>query len=152
MARRLRDQSRAALPGEIGPEPLGSHASPVLQLWKRHEMKEDPNQPGDKPTHPKAPALQYREILADDRHIALIKVSEWTFWFSSLDLLRDQASNIAALLDRRLRHARHWLAVADDRCRIADDEDVGDIWNVHEGADQYSARPICLGTKQLHDW
>ncbi len=115
-------------------------------------MQEDPDQPGDKPTHPKAPALQYREILADDRHVPLVEVSEWTFWFSSLELPRDQASDIAPLLDRRLRNARHWPAVANDRCSVAYDEDAGDIWSIHEGADQYSTRPICLGAKQFHDW
>jgi hypothetical protein len=98
-------------------------------------MEKDPNQPGHKPTHAKVPALQYREILADNRHVALIEVSKWTFLFSSLELTRDQASYITPLLDRRLRNARHWSAVANDRCRIADDEDAGDIWNIHEGAD-----------------
>ena len=98
-------------------------------------MEEDPNQPGHKPTHAKVPALQYREILADNRHVALIEVSEWTFWFSSFELSRDQASDIAPLLDRRLRNAGHWPAVANDRCRIADDKDAGDTWNIHERAD-----------------
>jgi hypothetical protein len=53
----LKDQSRAPLPGEIGPEPLALHTQSVLQLWKRHEMQDDPNEPGDKPTHAKTPAL-----------------------------------------------------------------------------------------------
>jgi len=55
-------------------------------------MQED--EPGDQPTHAKAPALRYREILADDGDVTLIEVSEWTFWLSSLERLRDQASDI----------------------------------------------------------
>ena len=55
--RQLRDQSRAALPSKIGPEPLGLHTQSVLQLWKRHKMQEDPNEPSDESTHAKAPAL-----------------------------------------------------------------------------------------------
>src|SRR4051794_40174262 len=114
-------------------------------------MQESPNEPGDKPTHTKAPALQYREILANDRHVALIKVSERMFWLSSLELPRDQASHIAALLNRRLRHARHWPSVALDRRRIAHNEHASDIWKIHERANWYSAGPIRLGTKQLHN-
>src|SRR6185312_2607245 len=82
----LRDQTRAPLPGEIGPEPLALHTQSVLQLWQRHEMQDDPNEPSDKPTHAKMPALQYREILADDRHVAFVEISERMFWLSSFDL------------------------------------------------------------------
>ena len=55
--RQFRDQSRAALSGKIGPKPLGLHTQSVLQLWKRHEMQKDPNEPGGEPTHVKASAL-----------------------------------------------------------------------------------------------
>ena len=44
--RQFRDQSGAALPKKIGPKPLGLHTQSVLQLWKRHEMQKDPNEPG----------------------------------------------------------------------------------------------------------
>src|ERR1700722_3157966 len=55
--RQFRDQSRAALPSKIGPKALGLHTQSVLQLWKRHEMQKDPNEPGGEPTHVKASAL-----------------------------------------------------------------------------------------------
>src|SRR5882757_7523352 len=74
--RRFGDQPRTALPGEIGPEPLGLHPQPVLQLRKRHEVQEHPDKPGDEPVHAEAPALQNREILADDRHVAFVEISE----------------------------------------------------------------------------
>jgi RecB family exonuclease len=76
----LRNQSRAALPGEIRPEPLSLHAQRILQLRKRHEMQEDPNEPGEKATHAKSATLSYREIFADDRHAALVEVLKRTFW------------------------------------------------------------------------
>src|SRR5258708_31507804 len=113
-------------------------------------MQGNPNEPSDKPAHAKAATLQYRKILANDRHIALIEVAEWAFWLSSLELSRDQASNIAPFLDRRLRHARHRPPVAHDRRRIADDEYARKTLNIHERTDGYPARAIGLGTKQLH--
>src|SRR5258707_15432751 len=113
--RRFWDQARAALPGDIGPEPLVLHPQTVLQLRQRHDMQKGPNEPGDKPAHAKAPALQYREILADDRHVALIEVSERMFWLSSLELSRDQPSDITPLLDRRLRHTAHRSSIGLDR-------------------------------------
>src|SRR3981189_457818 len=93
-ARRLRAQARAALPGEVGPEPPGLHPEPVLQLRQRHEMQEDPDEPGDKPAHAEAPALQDREILADDAHVALVAGSERMLRLASLEFPRDQASDI----------------------------------------------------------
>ncbi len=101
------DQSGAALPGEIGPEPLPLHPEPVLQLRQRHQMQEDPDEPCGEPAHANAPALQNREIFADDGHIALIEISERTFRLMPVELARDQASDIASLLDRRLRDAGH---------------------------------------------
>jgi hypothetical protein len=41
-------------------------------------MQENPNEPGEKPAHTKAPALQDREIFADDRHVAFVEISKWT--------------------------------------------------------------------------
>src|ERR1700684_2422765 len=67
---RLWDQSRTALSGEIGPEPLPLHPEPVLQLRQRHQMQEHPGEPGDEAAHAQAPALQNRKILADNGHIA----------------------------------------------------------------------------------
>src|SRR5271167_1474289 len=104
--RRLGDQSGAALPGEIGPEPLPLHPEPVLQLRQRHQMQEDPDQPGREAAHAKTPALQDREILADDGHVALVEISERTFRLMPVELARDQAPDVASLLDRRLRDAR----------------------------------------------
>src|ERR1700733_7000574 len=82
--RRLWNQSGAALPGEIGPEPLPLHPEPVLHLRRRYQMQEDPDEPGGEPARAKAPALRNHEIFADDGHIALVEISERLFRFISL--------------------------------------------------------------------
>ena len=61
-------------------------------------MQEDPNEPGEKTTHMKSAALQYREIFADDRHAALVEVLKRTFWELPLEISCDHTSDIASLL------------------------------------------------------
>src|SRR5215472_452823 len=75
-SRWLGDQPRAALAGEIRPEPLVLHAQPVLQLRQREDVNERPDEPGHKAACPQRAALQYRVILADDGHVALIEIAE----------------------------------------------------------------------------
>src|SRR6266567_6573668 len=98
-------------------------------------MQEDPNEPSDEPAHAKAPALQNREILADDRHVALVGVAKLAFWLQSLEPLRNETPEIAPLLDRRLRDAGHWPAIAYDRCNVANDEHADNALNIHEWAE-----------------
>jgi len=50
-----------------------------------------------------------------------------------------------------LRHARYCRPSQTTDVGIADDEDAGDIWNVHEGPTN-TLPPDLLGTKQFHDW
>src|SRR3954471_14383901 len=111
----FRDQSRAALPGEVRPEPLPLHPQAVLQLRKRHDVQEDPDEPGEKPAHVQASALQDGEVLADHRHVTLVEIAEWTLRPPSAEFERDQASDIVPLLNRGLRHTRHWSPIALDR-------------------------------------
>src|SRR5882724_1788248 len=114
-------------------------------------MQEDPNEPSQKSSGSKVPALQQRETLADDCHVALVEVSERMFWLFTFELPRDQASNIAPFLYGGLRHTRHRSSIGHDRRRIADDEHAGNILNIHEWTDRHPACPIGLGTKQFHD-
>ena len=88
-------------------------------------MDENPNQPGDEPAHAEPPALQYREVLADHRHVAQIEVAEWMLRFSSLEMSRNHASDIASLLNRGLSHTRHRLAIQLEAGEIAGDEHFG---------------------------
>ena len=48
--RRLGDETRAALAGEIRPHPLALHAQPVLQLRQREDVNERPDQVGQETT------------------------------------------------------------------------------------------------------
>src|SRR5258706_2683218 len=115
-------------------------------------MQEDPTEPRQKPSGSKVPALQQRETLADDCHVALVEVSERMFWLFTVELPRDQASDIAPFLYSGLRHTRHLSSIAHDRRRIADDQHIGNILNIHEWTNRHPARTICLGTEQFQDW
>src|SRR5215468_2240312 len=86
--RRLRDQSRAALTGEVRPEPLALHAQAVLQLRQREDVNERPHQPGEEAAGAQGAPLQYRIILADDGHVALVEIAERTFDLPPLQLVR----------------------------------------------------------------
>src|SRR5215470_15726514 len=85
----FRDQARAALAGEIRPEPLVLHAEPVLQLRQREDVNERPHQPGQEAACAQPAPLQHRIVLADDRHIALVEIAERTLDLPPLQLLRD---------------------------------------------------------------
>src|SRR5258706_8119856 len=114
-------------------------------------MQKDPDEPSDESAHAKPAAFQTGKFLAEDGHIAPVEVSEWMFWLPAPQLSRDQAPDIASLLDRRLRHTGHRPAIAHDRCGIACDEHATDVWDVHEWADRYPARPICLRGGKLEN-
>src|SRR5580693_7378308 len=137
---RFRDQSRTALPGVIGQQPFCLYPHAILQLRKRHEMEKYPNEPSDEPAHSQAAALQNREILADDCHVAFVEVSERMFRLMSPELPRNQPSDIVPLLDRRLRHTRYWASIGFDRRRIADDEYTGRAFDIHKGPNRHPAR------------
>jgi hypothetical protein len=80
-------------------------------------------------------ASAFSTTTSDDRHGPLIEVSESMFWLTSLELSRDQASDIAPFLDRRPRHARHRVSIAHDRRRVADDEHAGHLlksWSLRQ--------------------
>src|SRR5882757_8682555 len=111
----LRDQSRAALAGEIRPEPLRLHPQPVLRLGKRHDVQKYPDEPREKAAGAQMSAFQDGEVPADDSHAALVAIAEGPPGSAALELPRDQASDIASLLDGRLRHARHRPPIALDR-------------------------------------
>src|SRR3954468_1167567 len=78
-SRRLGDQARAALAGEIRPEPLALHAQPVLQLRQGKDVNERPYQPRQEAACAQPAPLQHRVILADDGHVSLVEIAERTF-------------------------------------------------------------------------
>src|SRR5271170_5564367 len=102
-SRRLGDQTRAALPGEIAPHPLTLDAKSVLQLGQKEQVDKGPCQPGREPRQSYAAHFHDGEILANDGHVTLVEVPKWARRLSTPELSRDQSSDIAALLDCDLR-------------------------------------------------
>src|SRR5712671_7165034 len=95
-------------------------------------MHERPHQPCEEATCAKRASLQYRVILADDGHVALIEIAERTFDLPPLQLIRDQPSDVPPFLYRRLRDAGDRMFVLHDRRRIADHEDPGRVHDLQE--------------------
>src|SRR5438067_11805958 len=93
-SRRLGDQARAALAGEIRPEPLALHTQPVLQLRQGEDMNKRPYQPRQEAACAQPAPLQHRVILTDDGHVALVEIAERTLDFPPLQLFRDQPPDI----------------------------------------------------------
>src|SRR5580704_16597102 len=147
----LGDQSRAALAGEIRPEPLRLYTQPVLRLGKRHDVQQYPDEPREKAAGAEMSTFQDGEVAADDGNAALVAIAEWPPGLPALELPRDQASDIASLLDGRLRHARHRPSIARDRRCVADDEHIRHTRDVEAGADRHAACAVRLAAQQLRD-
>src|ERR1700690_3901270 len=131
----LIDQTRAALAGEVAPEPLVLHAAPILQLRQEQDVNKCPYEPRNNACELDSARLQDCKILANHRHVALIEVSEKTRRFSAAELSGDPSSDVPALLDCGLRHSRHRSTVLyQGRC-IADDEYPASIGDVQKWAD-----------------
>ena len=122
---------------------------PVLQLGKRHDMQEDPNEPGEKPAGSKPSALQDREILADDRHVAFVEISEWTLWFPPLSCCEISRPRSAPA---ELRPApRPAPAVRLDRRGTHRRRKRRDVRHFHERTDR-SLPARRSGRRAFHDW
>src|SRR5262249_39157683 len=145
------DEARAALAREIRPEPLALHAQSVRQLWQGEDVNERPPQPRQEAARAQPAPLQYRVILADNGHVALVEIVERTFDFLPLQLARDQAPDIPPFLNRRLGHARHWMFVLHDRRRVAGDEHAGRVHDLQERVDTRPSGAIGFGTEHLRN-
>jgi hypothetical protein len=82
------------LAGEIRLKPLTFHAQPVLQLRQGQDVNERPHQPREEAACVQPAPLQYRIILADDGHVALVEIAEWTLDLPSLQLFRNQPPDV----------------------------------------------------------
>src|SRR5262249_20879467 len=90
----FRDQARAALAGEIRPQPLTLHAQAILQLRQREDVNERPHQIRQEAAGAQPTSLQHRVILADDGHVALVEIAEWALYLASLQLFRDKPPDV----------------------------------------------------------
>src|SRR5438874_8393356 len=119
----IQDESRAALAGHVGPNPLDENANPKIGLLEELEVYRGPRQPGDEAVEAKFPRLQHGEPFADHRHAPLVEVAERPRRGLSGDTAVDQLPGVAPLLDRDLRDAGLRLAVLVERRGIAHNED-----------------------------
>src|SRR6266446_2928000 len=110
-SRRLGDQARAALAGEIRPEPLALHAQAVLELRQGEDVNERPHQPRQEAACAQPAPLQHRVILADDGHVALVEIAEWTLDLPPLQVSRNQPPDVPPFLNGCLRDAGHGMSV-----------------------------------------
>src|SRR5262249_19235677 len=118
----LWDQSRAALAGEIRPKPLALDAQTVLQLRGGEDGDEGPHQIREEAARMQSAPFEYRVILADDGHVALIEIAERMYDLLPLEVFRDQPPDIPPFLNRRLRHAGYRMFILRDRGRVANHE------------------------------
>ena len=72
----IHDQARAALSGQIRPDPLNEDADAKVGVAKKLEVHRGPCHPGEKAAEPQPAALQHGETLADHGHVAFVEVAE----------------------------------------------------------------------------
>ena len=70
----LGNQTRAALPGAIAPQPSVLDAKPVLQPRRKQQMNKCPGEPSREPCQSYVARFHDGEILAGDGHAALVEV------------------------------------------------------------------------------
>ena len=114
-------------------------------------MNERPHQPRQEAAGAQPAPLQHGVILTDNGHVTLVKVVERTFDLPPLQLLRDQPPDVSPFLNRRLRHARHWMSVLHDGSGIADDEHSGRVHDCQERVNERSPRTVGFGTEHFWD-
>src|ERR1700754_342470 len=85
-------------------------------------------------------------------HIAFVEIFEWARRRLSPEPARDQAPDIAALLNRHLSHARQGLSVLLKRSGVTHHEDLGMSRNRAIGKHldaaslvRFHAQPLCCG-------
>src|SRR6516165_72559 len=101
----LGDKARAALSGEVCPQPLGEYSSAILHLGQRHQMDEGPDPEGDKPSETNSTGLQNCKISSHYRHIASVGIPKWARFWTAVEQRRNVSADIPALLVRDLSYA-----------------------------------------------
>ena len=132
----LGNKARAALSGEICPQPLGEDSSAILHLRQRHQMDEGPDPEGDKPTKTNSTGLQNCEIPPHDRHVASVGIPKWARFWTAVEQRRNESADIPALLDRDLSYARQRVAALRGSGGIADHEYPRFVRYLQEWADE----------------
>src|SRR5260370_36188870 len=74
----LIDQTRAALAGEIAPEPLVLHAALILQPRQEHDVNKRPDQPRNKSRNPHSAPLQGSQIPPHPPPLAPVPITPQT--------------------------------------------------------------------------
>src|SRR5215469_13125666 len=96
----LGNETRAALSGEIRPQPLGEYSSAILHLGKGGQMNESPDPEGHKPTETNSTRLQNRKIPPHYRHASSVGIPKWARFWTPVEQRRNKSADIPTPLDR----------------------------------------------------
>src|SRR5262245_50271701 len=99
------DDARAALPREIGPEPLDEDAHALARLRQVEDVNEGPNQEGEDAGEVHLAGLHDRVALADDGHVALVEVAKGRLRRLAPHAAIDGAGRVPTLLQGYLGNA-----------------------------------------------
>ena len=105
----------------------------------------------DEPAGSNPTSLQHRKVLADDRHVSLVEVSERTPWRSAFELSGNHLAHIMSLLDRNLGNPRQRPSALTQGRHIAHSENAVDARDHQEGIDRESSGSVGRDTDRLHD-
>ena len=139
----LGNKARAALSGEICPQPLGEYSSAILHLGQRHQMDEGPNPEGDKPTETDPTRLQNCKISSHYRHVASVGIPKWARFWTAVEQRRNESADIPALLDRNLSYAWQRSAALRGSGGIADHEYPLLVRYLQQWADADTTGKVC---------
>src|SRR5690348_2333113 len=108
-----------------------------------------PNRPGQHAADTNSAALEDPETLSDHRHVAFVKVAKRARCGSAGYAPPNQGTGVTTLLHCHLRHAWQGHSILVQRCRVADDENLGVRWHSEVVFDAHSPGTVSLHIQPL---
>src|SRR5262249_38024222 len=141
------DEPRAALEGNIGPEPVEQHREPIAEADQEEDVDGAPEEPGEPPAQLDEAEIADRDLAPDRRQVARVAVAEGGHRLAG-EAGEDGPRRVGALLLGGGRDAGDGPARGVDAGGgVADDEDLGMPRHAEVGLDDDASGAVLPGAE-----